>query len=141
MRVTRILYVCVTAPCCQAAGEGARDPTEYARRRLASLGSASTKCFLFLIIPKRRECAKSVRETQVATLVREYKPEARTSKSHSDAKLHPSYGIIPRIATRHLHRHGIQQHGLATINKLARHKLQRNPYNIMTTVNAPLELL
>jgi len=42
---------------------GVGDATECARRRLTSHGSASTKCYLFLIMHMMRGCAKSVSES------------------------------------------------------------------------------
>ena len=59
-RMTRVLCVWVAASCCVAACECGGVAAECARWRLTAPGSASTKRFLFLIMPKRRDCAKSV---------------------------------------------------------------------------------
>jgi hypothetical protein len=60
----RILCVRLAAPCCRAAKEGARAAAECARRWLTSLGSASSRHFLLQIMPKKRDCAKSVRKSR-----------------------------------------------------------------------------
>jgi hypothetical protein len=62
-RVVRVLCVWVAAPCCQAACECVGVAAECERCQFMALGSASTKRFLFVIIPKRRNCAKSVSKT------------------------------------------------------------------------------
>jgi hypothetical protein len=59
-RVVRVLCVWVAAPCCVAACVCVGVATEYGRLRLMAPGSASNKRFLFIIMPKRRDCAKSV---------------------------------------------------------------------------------
>ena len=62
-RIVRVLCVCVVPPCWRAADVGARDATECARCRLTSHVTISTKRFLFLTIPIRRNCAKFVSES------------------------------------------------------------------------------
>ncbi len=60
-RVVRVLWVVMSAPCCVAACVCVGVAAECARLRLlTALGCASTKCFLFLIMSKRRDCAKAV---------------------------------------------------------------------------------
>ena len=63
-RVVRILFVRVATLCCRAAKEGDGVAVEFDRRRLNSPGSTSTKRFLLLIMPKRRDCTKSARESR-----------------------------------------------------------------------------
>ena len=53
--VVRVMRVCVAVPCCWAACVCAVDESECARWWLAHLGRASTKRFLFVTIPKRRD--------------------------------------------------------------------------------------
>ncbi len=63
IRVVRVLCVWVATPLCVAACVCFGFAVECARLRLMALGSASTKRFLrfmFLIMPKRQDCAKSV---------------------------------------------------------------------------------
>ena len=55
-----VLCVWVATPCCVAAYVCVGVVAECARLRLMALGSASTRRFLFLIMPKRRYCDKSV---------------------------------------------------------------------------------
>jgi len=57
-RVVRVLCVVMVAPCSAAACVCVGVVAECARQRLTTLGVASTTCFLFLIMPKRRECVK-----------------------------------------------------------------------------------
>ena len=59
-RVVRVLCVWVATPYCVAACASVGVAAECAPLRLMAPGSASTKRFLFLIIPKRRDRAKSV---------------------------------------------------------------------------------
>ena len=59
-RVVRVLCVRVATPCCVAACVCVGIAAECAWLRLMAHGSASTKCFLFLIMPKRLDCARSV---------------------------------------------------------------------------------
>jgi hypothetical protein len=59
-RVVRVLCVWVATPCCVAACVCVGVAAECTRMRLMAHGSASTSCFMFLIMPKRRDCAKSV---------------------------------------------------------------------------------
>jgi len=60
-RVVRVLCGWVATPCCVAACVCVGVAAECARVRLMSPGSASTKRFMFLIIPQRRDsAAKSV---------------------------------------------------------------------------------
>jgi hypothetical protein len=57
-RVVRVLCVWVATPCCVTVCVCVGVAAECARVRLIAHGSDSTKRFLFLIMPKRRECAK-----------------------------------------------------------------------------------
>ena len=57
-RVVRVLCVWVATPCCVAACGCVRVAVTCARLRLMAPGSASIKRFMFLIMPKRRDCAK-----------------------------------------------------------------------------------
>jgi hypothetical protein len=59
-RVVRVLFVWVATPWCVAACMCDGVAAECARVRLMTLGRAPTKRFLFLIMPKRRDYAKSV---------------------------------------------------------------------------------
>jgi len=59
-RVARVLRVWMATPCCVAACVCVGVAAECARLRLMALGSASTKRFMVLLMPKRRDCAKSV---------------------------------------------------------------------------------
>jgi len=59
-RVVRVLCVWVAMPCSRPACVCVGVAAECARLRLMALGITSTKCFIFLMIPKRRDCAKSV---------------------------------------------------------------------------------
>ena len=59
-RVVRILCVSVATPCCVAACVCVGVAAECVRLRLMVHGSASTKRFMFLIMPKRQDCAKLV---------------------------------------------------------------------------------
>ena len=59
-RVVRILCMVMATPCCAAACVGVGDAAECARLRLTAHGSACTKRFVFLIMPKRRDYGKSV---------------------------------------------------------------------------------
>ena len=58
--VVRVLCMVMASPCCAVVRVIAGVSTECARLRLTAPGSASTKCLYFLIMPKRRGCAKSV---------------------------------------------------------------------------------
>ena len=60
-RIVRVLCVRVATPCCVAAFVCVGVAVECARLRLTAPDSASTKRFLFLIMPKRRDCAKTVK--------------------------------------------------------------------------------
>jgi hypothetical protein len=62
-RIVRVLCVCVATLCCRVAGVSAGDAAECARWRLTAHGSASTKRFLCIMMPMKRDCAKSVRES------------------------------------------------------------------------------
>ena len=65
-RVVRVLCVCVAVPCCETAC--AFDvAAEFALLLLHFPGSVSIRRFLFLMMPMRRDCAKSVRESIVTT--------------------------------------------------------------------------
>jgi hypothetical protein len=59
-RVVRFLCMVMAAPCCAAACMCVGVAAEYYRLRLTALGSASTKRFMFLRMPKRRNCDISV---------------------------------------------------------------------------------
>ena len=59
-RVVRVVCVWVVTPCRVAACVCVGVAAKCARLRLLALGSASTQRFMFLIMPKRRDCAKSV---------------------------------------------------------------------------------
>ena len=59
-RVVRVLCVWVATPSCVAACVCVGVAAECARVRLIAPGNAFTKRFMFLIMPKRRDCAKSV---------------------------------------------------------------------------------
>ncbi len=59
----RLVCVWVVASSCRAAGMSAGDATVCAWWPPTSLGRESTKRFLFLILPRRRDCAKYVRES------------------------------------------------------------------------------
>jgi hypothetical protein len=59
-RVVRVLCLWVATPCSVSACVCVWVATECARVRLIAHGSASTKRFLFLMMPKRRGTAKSV---------------------------------------------------------------------------------
>ena len=63
LRVVHILCARMAASCFRAANMGDGDAPEYARKRLSSSRRASTKRFLLLIMLKRRDYAKSVRES------------------------------------------------------------------------------
>ncbi len=54
-RAVRVLCVCVVVPCCWAARVCVGDAFECARWWLTLPGRASTKRFLFLMMPKRRD--------------------------------------------------------------------------------------
>ena len=54
-RVVRVLCVYMAAPCCWAARVCIGDVSECARQRLTPTGRASTKRFLFLMMPKKRD--------------------------------------------------------------------------------------
>ena len=58
--VLRVLCMVMAAPCCAAACMCVGVAAEYYRLRLTALGSASTKRFMFLRMPKRRNCDISV---------------------------------------------------------------------------------
>ena len=60
IRVVRVLCMAMAAPWCAAAGMCVGVATECARLRLTAPGSASNKRFLFLIMHKRRDSAKTV---------------------------------------------------------------------------------
>ena len=64
-RVVRVLCVRVATPCCVAACVCVGDAAECARLRLMARGSASTRRFLFVIMPNRRYCAKSVSASSI----------------------------------------------------------------------------
>ena len=59
-RVPWVLCVVMAAPYCAAARVCVGVAAKCARLRLTAPGSASTKRFMFLILPKRRDYAKSV---------------------------------------------------------------------------------
>jgi hypothetical protein len=59
-RVVRVLCGWVATPCCVAACVFVGVAAECARLRLMASGNASNKCFLFLIMSKRRDCANSM---------------------------------------------------------------------------------
>ena len=63
IRCVRVLYVCVADPCCETACECDMLAAECALMLLLSPGSASIRRFLFLMMPIRRDCARSVRES------------------------------------------------------------------------------
>ena len=58
-RVVSVLCMYVATPCYRAAGIGVGDATECVPWRLTSPSSASTKRFLFLVMPMRQDCAKT----------------------------------------------------------------------------------
>ena len=58
----RFLWVCVAVPCCET-GWSDESAVECALMLLLFPGSVSIRRFLFLIMPRRRDCAKSVRES------------------------------------------------------------------------------
>jgi len=60
-------HVCVyvAAPCSEAASVCDGVAAECARLRLTASRNASTKRFMFLIMPKRRDCAKSASESSI----------------------------------------------------------------------------
>ncbi len=59
-RVVRVQYMVMATLCCAVACACVGVASECARLRLTAHGDVSTKLFLFLIMPKRRDCAKSV---------------------------------------------------------------------------------
>jgi len=59
-RVVRALCMLMATHCCAAACVCVGVAAECARLRLTAPGSASTKRSMSLIMPKRRECVKSV---------------------------------------------------------------------------------
>ena len=63
-RVVHVMCVCVAAPCCWAACGCDGDAAKVAWRWLTHPGRASTKRFLFLMIPIRRECIKPVSKSR-----------------------------------------------------------------------------
>ena len=63
IRCVRVLCVCVAVPCCETACECDMLAAECALMLLLFPGSVSIRRFLFLIMPRRRDCAKSVRES------------------------------------------------------------------------------
>ena len=58
-RVVRVLCAWVATPCCVAACVCVGLAAECARVRLIARSNASTKRFMFLIMPKRQDYAKS----------------------------------------------------------------------------------
>ncbi len=65
IRVMRVLCETVAASCCVVACAFVGVATECARIFPTAPGSASTKRFSFLIMPKRRECAKSASASNI----------------------------------------------------------------------------
>ena len=59
-RVVQVLCMVMATPDCAVACVCVGVAAECARLHLTVPGSASTKHFLFLIMPKRRDCVKSV---------------------------------------------------------------------------------
>jgi len=59
-RVVRVLCIVMATPLCAAAYVGVGDATECARLRLTAPSSAYTRRCIFVIMPKRRDRAKSV---------------------------------------------------------------------------------
>ena len=59
-RVVRVLCALVATLCCVATCVCVGAAAECARLRLMALGSDYTKRFMFLILPKRRECTRLV---------------------------------------------------------------------------------
>jgi len=64
-RVVRILCVVVATPHCMAAYVCVGVAAECARLYLTAHGRPSTKRFMFLIMPNRRDCAKSANEFSI----------------------------------------------------------------------------
>ena len=62
-RVVCALCVCVAAPCCWAACGCVGDASECSRHWLNPPGRASTRRFVFLLVPIRRDWAMSVSES------------------------------------------------------------------------------
>ncbi len=62
-RVVRVMCVCAVAPCWWAAWVCIGVASECARWWMTPLCSSSTRRFLFLMMPKRRDSAKSVSES------------------------------------------------------------------------------
>ncbi len=62
-RTVRVLCVCVAVSCGVTACVCAMLASECALMLVMFLGSISTRRFLLLMMPMRRDCAKSVRES------------------------------------------------------------------------------
>ena len=62
-RMVRVLCVCRVVSCCVTACVRDMSASECALMLLLFPGRASTVCFLLLMMPMRRDCAKSVRES------------------------------------------------------------------------------
>ena len=62
IRCVRVRWVCVAVPCCETAWSD-ESAVECALMLLLFPGSVAIRRFLFLIMPRRRDCDKSVRES------------------------------------------------------------------------------
>ncbi len=63
IRNVRVLCVCVAVPCCVTACVYDMPAAECALMLMLFHGSASIRRFLFLMMPIRQDCARSVRES------------------------------------------------------------------------------